>query len=91
VWKAEIFKVRSQPSMKQLWKDRNILRFGSLKEGDFPADLKQLLTPNFMNIEKDIKQIFASPAYSSRHKIPARSQVLLLPTNQKVLLTLAGL
>jgi len=77
--------------MKELRKDRNILRFGSLKEGDFPADLKQLSTPNVINIEKDIKQIFASPAYLLRHTIPSRSQVLLSPTNQKLLLTHADL
>jgi hypothetical protein len=91
MWKAEIFKVTSQQCVKELRKDRNILRFASLKEGDFPADFKQLPTPNFINIEKDIKQIFVSPAYPSRHIIPATSQVLLSPTNQKVLLTHAGL
>jgi hypothetical protein len=73
--------------MKELRKERNILRFASLKEEDFPADYKQLPTPNFIKIEKDVKQIFVSPAYPSRHIIPARSQVLLSPTNQKVLLT----
>jgi hypothetical protein len=86
MWKAEIFTV-----MKELRKQRNILRFVSLKEGDFPADFKQLPTPNFINIEKDIKQIVVSPAYPSRHIIPARSQVLLSPTDQKILLTHAGL
>jgi hypothetical protein len=77
--------------MKELRKGRNILSFASLKEGDFPADFKQLSTPNFIKIEKDIKQIFASPAYPSRHIIPARSQVLLSPANQKALLAHAGL
>ena len=91
MWKAEIFKFTSQRCMKELRKERNILKFASLKEGDFPAGFKQLPTPNFINIKKDIKQIVVSPAYPSRHIIPARSQVLLSPTNQKVLLTHAGL
>jgi len=43
--------------MKELRKDRNILRFASRKEGDFPADFKKLPTPNFIKIQKDIKQI----------------------------------
>jgi hypothetical protein len=77
--------------MEELKKDRNILGLASLKEGEFPADFKQLPKPNFIKIEKGIKQIFVSPAYPSRHIIPARSQVLLSPTNQKVLLTHAGL
>jgi hypothetical protein len=77
--------------MGELRKERKIVRFASLKEGVFPAHLKQLPTPNFINIGKDIKQIFVSPEYPSRHIIPARSQVLLTPKNQKVLLTLAFL
>ena len=91
MWKAEIFEVTSLRCLKVLKKKWNILRFPSHKEGDFSADFKQVPTPNFINIEKDIKEIFVSPAYPSRHIIPARSQVLLSPTNQKVLLTHAGL
>jgi hypothetical protein len=87
MWNAEIFKVTSQRCTKELRKDRNILRFSSLKEGDFSAAFKKLPTLNFIKIEKNIEQIFVSPAYPWRHIIPARSQALLSPTNQKVLLT----